>query len=181
MLDDIERWVADARADEAAGERVRERWLRQQAEEDASFAGVLLDLAERGLTVTVTGVSGRRHQGRVAALGADFVALRTETGRLTLLALDAVARVRLAPPARGVSGSSRDVGDRSREVTLGEVLAQAAGHRPRLSVHCGADHLLGQLRAVGADVLSLAVDDHPTGMTYARLGSVSEISFLDSG
>ncbi len=180
MLDDIERWVADARADEAAGERVRERWLRRQAEEDASFAGVLLDLAERGLTVTVTGVSGRRHQGRVAAVGADFVALRAESGRLTLLALRSMARVRLAPPARRVSGGARD-GMEGSDVTLAEVLAQAVEHRPRLSVHFDADHLIGQLRAVGADVLSLAVDDQPSGMTYARLASVSEISFLDSG
>lgn len=181
MLDDIERWVADARAEEAAGERVRERWLRQQAEEEASFAGVLVDLAERGMTVTVTGASGRRHQGRVAAVGADFVALRGPSGRLTLLALGSVARVRLAPPDRRVSGSPRDRVEGSSEVTLAEVLAQAVGHRPRLSVHSGADHLLGELRAVGADVLSISVDEQTSGLTYARLASVSEISFLDSG
>jgi len=181
VLDDIERWVADARAEEAAGERVRERWLRQQAEEEASFAGVLVDLGERGVTVTVTAVSGRRHQGRVAAVGADFVALRAESGRLTLLPLPSVARVRLAPPARRVSGGPRHGVEGSPQVTLADVLAQAVGDRPRLSVHFGADHLLGELRAVGADVLSLAVDDQPSGLTYARLASVSEISFLDSG
>lgn len=180
MLDDIERWVADARAEEAADQRVRERWLRQQAEEEATFAGVLVDLAERGVTVTVTGVSGRRHQGRVAAVGADFVALRAESGRLTLLALGSVARVRLAPPDRRVSGSPRDGAQRS-EVTLAEVLAQAVAQRPRLSVHSGADLLLGELRAVGADVLSISVDGQSAGLTYARLASVSEISFLDSG
>ncbi len=181
MLDDIERWVADARAEEAAGERVRERWLRQQAAEDASFAGVLVDLAERAVTVTVTAVSGRRHQGRVAAVGADFVALRSASGRLSLLALHSVARVRLAPPERPVSGGPRDAVEGSTEVTLAEVLAQAVGHRPRLSVHFAADHLVGELRAVGADVLSISVDGQTSGLTYARLASVSEISFLDSG
>lgn len=181
MLDDIERWVADARAEEAAGERVRERWLRQQAEEEATFAGVLVDLAERQAVVTVTGVSGRRHQGRVAAVGADFVALRADSGRLTLLALASVARVRLAPLDRRVSGSPRQGNEGSSEVTLAEVLAQAVAHRPRLSVHFGADHLLGELRAVGADVVSISVDGQSAGLTYARLASVSEISFLDSG
>ena len=181
MLDDIERWVADARADEAARERVRERWLRQQAEEDASFAGVLVDMAERAVTVTVVAVSGRRHQGRVVAVGADFVALRTASGRLTLLALRSVARVRLAPPDRRVSGAARTGVDGSQEVTLAEVLAQAVEHRPHLSVHFDADHLVGELRAVGADVLSISVDGQTSGETYARLASVSEISFLDSG
>lgn len=181
MLDDIERWVADARAEEAAGERARQRWLRQQADEEASFAGVLVDLAERGVTVTVTAVSGRRHQGQVAAVGADFVALRGGGGRLTLVALRSVARVRLAPPERPVSGGVRDGVADSSAVTLAEVLAQAVADRPRLSVHFGADHLLGELRAVGADVLSVSVDGQASGMTYARLASVSEISFLDSG
>jgi len=142
---------------------------------------VLVDLAERGVTVTVTAVSGRRHQGRVAAVGADFVALRGGGGRLTLVALGSVARVRLAPPERPVSGGMRDAVADSAAVTLAEVLAQAVADRPRLSVHFGADHLLGELRAVGADVLSVSVDGQASGMTYARLASVSEISFLDSG
>src|SRR5215213_6343157 len=48
---DLERWAADARAREAADARVRERWLRAQAAEDASLAGVFLALAERRETV----------------------------------------------------------------------------------------------------------------------------------
>lgn len=188
MLDDIERWVADARAEEAAGERVRERWLRQQAEEGGSFAGVLVDLAERGATVTVTVAEGaRRHLGRIVAVGSDFVALRGDSGRLVLLALAAVARVRPAPPERRVAGDARpgpegpEGADGRAEVALVDVLAQAVEGRPRLSLYLGDDHLLGELRSVGADVLAVSVDAQFSGLAYARLASVSEISFLDSG
>ena len=48
LLDELERWAADARVQEAALQRARERWLRHQATEDASIVGVLTDLAERG-------------------------------------------------------------------------------------------------------------------------------------
>jgi len=182
VLDDIERWVADARADEAAGERVRERWLRQQAEEAGTFAGVLVDLAESSATVAVTVTAGRRYLGRIVAVGADFVALRGENGRLVLLTLAAVAQVRPAPPGRRVAGEAREVtAAPPPDVTLADVLAQAVDGRPRLSVHLAGDSLAGELRAVGADVLSVSVDGQVSRLAYARLASVSEISFLDSG
>ena len=39
--------------DEAAAERSRERWLRQQSAEQARLTGIALDLAEQGATATV--------------------------------------------------------------------------------------------------------------------------------
>ena len=67
------------------------------------------------------------------------------------------------------------------EVALADVLAQAVEGRPRVSMYLGEDHLIGELRSVGADVLAVSVDGQFSGLAYARLASVSEISFLDSG
>ncbi|MBA2283054.1 MAG: hypothetical protein H0W25_17730, partial [Acidimicrobiia bacterium] len=53
LLARLAAWAAAARVDEAAAARSRERWLRQAADEGASFTGVLLDLAERGAPVVV--------------------------------------------------------------------------------------------------------------------------------
>jgi hypothetical protein len=92
----VERWAAEARAREAADARMRERWLRRSAEEEAELAGLLLDLAERRVPALVTTTSGRRHTGRLAAVGADFVALRRPDDRITLVALGALASVRVA-------------------------------------------------------------------------------------
>ena len=56
-----ERWAAEARVEEAAASRSREGWLRQAAGEDATLAGTLVDLAERGTR------SGADHAIRTAA------------------------------------------------------------------------------------------------------------------
>jgi hypothetical protein len=181
-LTDVERWAAEARARDAADARVRERWLRQSAEEDADLAGVLLDLAERAATAVVTTSSGRRHPGRVAAVGADFMAVRTDADRTTLVALAAIASVLVSGPGRatGSRGEERTEG-RSVAVTMADVLAHAVDRRPRVHVHCDAATVAGELRSVGTDVVTLRTDGDPSGLAYVSLASVSEISLLDSG
>ncbi|MDQ3641634.1 MAG: hypothetical protein M3450_09345 [Actinomycetota bacterium] len=182
---DLERWAADARAREAADARVRERWLRAQAAEGASMAGVLLDLAERRETVVVATVAGRRHRGVVTGVGEDFVAMQAPSGTITLVALSALGDVRLAD--RGSGPGSRvaaSTGDRPGRGSLGarlaDVLAQAAGGRPRILVQTGAASVVGDLRAVGLDVLTVQTDGD-AGPVYVWLPSLSEISFLASG
>ena len=76
----LDAWLADARVEGSADARARERWLSAAAEADATFAGVLLDLAERGVAHHGRHRRGRRHQGVVQVLGADFVALRGASG-----------------------------------------------------------------------------------------------------
>jgi len=175
-LEGLERWAADARAREAADARVRERWLRAQAEEEASLAGVLLAVAERRATVAMSTVSGRRHRGVVSGVGVDFAVLRTGSGGPTMVAIDAVAEVRVVEggwpgPTTGAEGALG--------VRLADVLAQAAGQRPRVAVHAGPASVVGDLRAVGSDVLTLRTD--AAAIVYVGLASVSEVSFLASG
>lgn len=175
---DLERWAADARAREAADARVRERWLRAQAEEESSLAGVLLALAERRETVVVTTVAGRRHRGVVAGVGVDFAALQAPAGTTTLVAFAALGDVRVVDAGRRPATT----GDATVELgaRLGEVLAQAAGQRPRVSLHAGAAAVVGDLRAVGADVITVRADGD-AGAVYVALASLSEVSFLASG
>jgi hypothetical protein len=176
---DLERWAADARAREAADARVRERWLRAQAEEESSLAGVLLALAERRDTVVVTTVAGRRHRGVVAGVGVDFAALQAPAGNTTLVALAALGDVRVVGGSRR-SGATTGEGTVELGVRLGEVLAQAAGQRPRISVQAGAAAVVGDLRAVGGDVVTVRADGE-AGAVYVPLASISEVSFLASG
>jgi hypothetical protein len=96
VLTGIERWAAEARAREAAEARVRERWLRTQAQEDARFAAVLAGLAERRGVARLATTAGREVQGRVSAVGQDFVALDGLGGRVTLVTVGALAWVRPA-------------------------------------------------------------------------------------
>ena len=182
-LDDLERWAADARAREAADARVRERWLRSQSEEEASLAGVLLALAERRQTVVVTTVGGRRHRGVVTGVGVDFAALEAPAGTTTLVALTGLADVRAVEDGMRPRATAAGAGDDDRRgafgVRLGDVLAQAAGQRPRISLHAGAAPVVGDLRAMGSDVLTVRTDGG--AVVYVGLASVSDISFLASG
>jgi hypothetical protein len=173
----LDRWAAEARVDEAARARSRERWLRQAAEEEATLAGVLADLGERGVVVAVRTRAGRAHQGTVAAIGADFVALRTATGEV-LLSFDGLGVVRTAP------GAPPTAGDRvvHAELRLVQVLAGLAAERERVLVVTvdGGDAVSGRLWSVGTDVAAVRSDGDPPVTAYLRLAAIGEVSPVGS-
>ena len=173
LLARLDRWVSDARTDQAAAARTRERWLKQAAEESATFSGVLLDLAERGAAVVV-GVRGeRRHRGVIAAVAADFCVLRTPSGRDVLLAFAGVASVRIDAAGRAPTG------DRAVHVELGfaEALAALAAERPRvLIVTTGAEGVAGDLRAVGLDVVTVRLDGDRAANAYVPIPAIIEVT-----
>jgi hypothetical protein len=174
LLDRLERWAADSRVDEAARQRSRERWLRQQAEEEATLAGVLLDLAERRVPVVVLTRAGRRHNGLVRAIGADFCALRTATGADVVVALAALGAVRTQPRVE-VS-----IGDRPAQVDLllSEVLMGLAATRERVLIVTmdGADAVSGELRSVGHDVVTVRADGDQPAAAYIPLAAIAEVT-----
>ena len=176
----LRRLVDEERADDEARRRVKRRWLRQQAEEEAEFAGTLLALLERGAGVDVSTATGRRHRGRVVGLGRDVCALRTIDGRRTWLR---IAEIETARPEPGLdSPPASDARAQRQDLELAEVLARMVDQRPtlRLVLSGSGDAVTGTLLAVGADVATLAEGDR--GATcYVRLPSVAEISVLDSG
>jgi hypothetical protein len=170
----LDRWVADLRSDDAAASRARERWLFTQAQESSTFAGVLVDLAERGTTVVIEGRSARRHRGRIVAVAHDFCALRTQAGRDVLLSYAGIASVR--PERR----STAPTGDRAVhiEATLDDALGILAEDRPRVLVVtlAGDDGMAGELQSVGRDVLTLRLDGDPQAPAYIAISAIAEVS-----
>jgi hypothetical protein len=168
----IDRWAADARVDEAARLRARERWLRQQAEEEGSLAGVLADVAERGASVALHVRGGRRHRGEVAALGSDFVALRS-AGADVIVALPAVTSVRTLP------GEASTIGDRSIGTShrLVDVLAGLAAQRAGvlLVLADGDEAIAGVVLWVGQDVVGLRVAGGAAVTAYVPVGAIVEL------
>jgi hypothetical protein len=168
----IDRWAADARVDEAARLRARERWLRHQAEEEGSLAGVLADVAERGASLALHVRGGRRHRGEVAALGSDFVALRS-AGADVIVALAAVTSMRTLP------GEASTIGDRSVATShrLVDVLAGLAAERAAvLLVLAGGDEAVaGALRSVGQDVVGMRVAGGAAVTAYVPVGAIVEV------
>jgi hypothetical protein len=170
----LARWAAEARVDEARAARARERWLRQQAEEEATVAGVLCDLAERGVPVVIGTTAGSQHRGTVSAVAGDFLVLRVER-RDVLLALDAVAVVRPEP------GVAAPVGDRPVDVglRLTDALAYLLSERPRVLVLLrSGERVAGELRTIGRDVASIELDGSVRAVAYVPLGAVVEIGVV---
>jgi hypothetical protein len=168
----IDRWAADARVDEAARRRARERWLRHQAEEEGSLAGVLADIAERGVPVAVHVRGGRQHRGEVRAVGADFVALRSGATDV-IIAIAAVTSVRTRP------GEASTLGDRSITSShrLVDVLAGLAAERAAvlLVMAGGDDAVAGVLGSVGRDVVGVRLADAPAVTAYVPIGAIVEV------
>lgn len=165
------------------GARVRERWLRRAAEESATFAGTLLDLAEAGAAVTLHLLGGQRRVGRVVSLGSDFVALRAVAGarredRWIRLAAISTVRVEVGSGAPTAAEGDRPA---PTEVDLLEVLAEAAAEAAPVVLGVGDETLSGRIVAVGTDVISIRSDDGPRSITYVSAASLCEAVVLRSG
>lgn len=176
LLGRLERFAADARVDEDAGRRSRERWLRQQSDEEATLHGVLVDLAERMVDVTVHTRASRSHHGRIRAVGTDFCGLRTTTGRDVVIAVGVITSVRTQPREQPASG------DRPLQLALrlADVLSQLAAERERVLLvpaH-GGDGIAGELRSLGHDVLVVRLDGAPPGTAYVPLATVGEVALV---
>jgi hypothetical protein len=173
LLAGLERWAAEGRVAEDARARSPLRWLAQQAEEEATFAGALLDLAERRASVVVSTIAGRRHRGTLRAVAADCCALRLTGGADVLLAYTGIAAVR--PQGRAEGLGDRAVG---LDVRLVDVLTALVAERPRVLVVTGdpTEALRGELRAVGQDVLTLRLDGDPASSALVAVAAVVEIA-----
>jgi hypothetical protein len=179
LNDDLDAWAAGARAQDAAAARVRQRWLRQQASEQADFVSLLVELRERATSTTVTTSGGRTHRGRIAVVGRDCLVLITTRERTVVVAASAVLAVRPDEErAVTLTVDTRSPGS----VSMAELVRRAAVDRPQVTVHSvgSPDPLVGELQACGLDVVTLLLAGEPPVRAYLRLPSVSEMSF-DSG
>ena len=167
---DLQRFTDEQRRADAADARRREHWLRHQAGEEGTFAGVLVDLAERNRLLAVQTRAGRTLRGAVRTLGTDFVGLSGVAGDSTLIPLTAVTSVRPEPD------SIESLGDRTVTVaaSFDLTIAELAADRRRVSVHTtGGDHHAGLLWGVGRDLLVLRTDD--AGSVYLRLAALNDV------
>lgn len=180
LLADLSRWMADQRVSEAARGRTRERWLRQQATESARLSGLALDLAERRVPVAVRTTVGRVIRGAIVAVAEDFWVVDGTAGT-TMVTLGSVTTVRSQPGAVPVDATGER--DTVLDMRFADALAALAGDRPRvrLAIVGETDLLLGELRAVGLDMLTIRTDGAPASSVYVALSCVTECSIFGSG
>jgi hypothetical protein len=181
FLDSLNRLVADAVAEEAARSRSQTRVLRQIAEEEATFAGIALDLAERRVVVVARSVVGRPHRGVILAVGRDFAVVRDGDAPPVLLATGHLSSIRPQPGT--ASGDTAGARLPALRTSLAAVLTGLAAERPRVQMMAVGDEqpLSGELRSVGADVATLRLDGDGRLVAYFRLPAVAVVVLLDAG
>jgi hypothetical protein len=159
LLDELRRWAADEETARVTRSRSRARWLRQQAAESATLAGVLMDLAEHGAVVTVE-VGARTHTGRLVAVSTGLCALEEIDDAEHRLALVSLAAITM------LVSSVQALGDRvpNLELNLAAALAGLAGDRPTISLELkSGKRVTGVLESAGVDIATLRIDG-PTGV-----------------
>jgi hypothetical protein len=167
LLAALAGWSADERVREAARSRARRRSLGHQAAESATFAGVLLDLAERRASVTITTVGGR-HDGQLVAAATGICVVRSAAGEAALIALPAITHVTTGPVLA--------IGERTPplELDLAGALAAMAADRPTVRLELvGGERVAGVLDTVGTDLVSLHSNGEPRQTALIALDAVS--------
>ncbi len=152
----------DARAAAAAEARSRGRWLRQQAAESSTLAGVLLALAERGSAVTLHG--GRwSHSGRLHSVTAAL-AIVVAADALALVPMDAITLVE----AGGMVADDRAPAAGGPD--LAAVLAAFVPERPTVRLLLGdGNDVAGTLIELGKDVAMVRIT---SGVATVRLAAI---------
>jgi hypothetical protein len=178
FLASLDHLVADAVAEETARERSQMRVLRQIAEEEATFLGVAVDLAERGGLVVARTSSGRAHRGRVLAVGRDFVVVRDGVGTPAFLTAWALSSLRPQPG----TAMADTAGSRASALGVGfaALLVGLAAERPRVQVAAvGDEPVAGELRSAGVDVVTLRLDGDAGLRAHVRIGAIADLLLLD--
>jgi hypothetical protein len=168
--------AATLRTQEAAQARSRARSLRRQLDEESTWAGVLMDLLERGRPVTVSTLARRVVRGRLSVVGRDFCGL-VVGDRDILVPYAAVTTLRAVDAGAEAVAGGREPDD----VMLAEALGRLAERRARATVtSLSGEVVTGEVAAVGRDTLTVLAGPDRAPL-YVRLASVSEVSWRVSG
>jgi hypothetical protein len=174
---EADRWLAEQLVEDAVRSRRRAADLRDQAAQEGTLRGVLVDLAERARPVVLRTVAGTEHRVALTVVGRDVVAGRTMRGEHATAGLDAVASVRAEP------GAAPSIGDRQvdQSTTLVGHLHELASVRPDIVATLrDGSRLSGTLTTVGIDVLTIQLHDSDHSAVHVALGALADLVVLDA-
>ena len=169
-LADWSRWLADCQVDEAVAARARQRSLEQQAAQESTITGVLLDLGERGLPVTVKTAGRHSCHGQIVAVGADFVLVCDKNNDQLLIPTAAIATISTSPAQRRVTGA------RLRpSVVLAETLHELATDQAQVEVVVADECVSGLLKMAGTDVIAVTVDQPRDDQVHVATAAIDHL------
>ena len=183
-LDELARWAASERVDEAARSRAAQRRHGAAEASESTVAGLLARMAEGTRPVLVDTVGGDRMRGRVAVVGADFCVIAGASGQ-AMVPTAAIVAVGEAP---GPSGDRPGPGPLALEAeapgaAFGEALAALAAERPLVRIAAGGRHWRGRLASAGADVVSVVAAPGPgpaeAAASHIAVAAIDHLVILD--
>jgi hypothetical protein len=162
--DDVERFAAAARVDEAVRQRRRAQHLHARAAEGAGVVDALLGALGDSATLHLSG--GTSLTATVEGLGEDVVDVRTSSQRWWL-ALDAVLAVESSSPLRG------DPADRD-DVTLLDLLGDLVDSGQQVLVALESSALIhGEVIAAGESLVLRT--PHPPRSVVVSLAAIAGV------
>lgn len=166
------RFLSEARTAESAKARSREHWLRQQAREGATFAGILRVLSDRGGTVRATAGSGHEFVGAIGAVASELVEV-VDPDRSSWMVMGHITSVHAVEPGFDAGVASDDRGATST-VTIAGLLAGLAEDRSDVQVLTSSgEEVSGRLVGSGADVITVRA---PSGrLSYVPTATIAVV------
>lgn len=165
-----DRWLADARVEEAVNERRRERTRRLIAADETDVLGIVRSLSGLGDRVTVV-TSTEKRTGRIRFVGADFLSIVDDDAVEILVPVSAVATIRTSAPVATTA-------TRGNEPRLAATLADLAGDRARVQISTLSGAVVGVLEGAGTDVVVVRVQGPAGGFAHVPINAIAEVALL---
>lgn len=163
-----------ARESEAIRSRSGFDALRRHAAEDATVAGLLANLRDLKMTVTISTSSGSAHRGRVINVNSAGVVLQITPQRRSLIRLCVISTIRTADRC-DLAGD----GDKAKVVSWPTLVASFLDEADVVTITYQGVFISGQLVSISREVLALRP---PNGFTtYAVVDSIDEVSLSEPG
>ena len=155
FLAQLARWAAADRTARAVSERARTRSLVDQAAGAATWAGLLVDLAEAQARVACSLPGGTKVTGRIVGVGRDFAGVERPGAGPVLMRTEALTAVAPAGPPVGRPGGDRRP---ALDLTFEAALEALAGEGAPVLVRTPGESFTGRVSACGTDLFTLLLE-----------------------
>lgn len=180
-LDELARWAASERVNDAARSRAEQRRHNTAEASETTVATLLARLAEAARPVLLDTIGGHRIQGRILAAGPDFCVIAAANGP-AMAPTAAIAAISKAP---GASGERLTVPlpfwAEAPEAAFSETLAALAVERPLVQIAAGGRTWRGQLTSAGSDMVLVTPEPNSADAATSHIAvtAIDHLAILD--
>ena len=181
-LDELGRWAASERVNDAARSRAEQRRHNTAEASEATVATLLARLAEAARPVLVDTIGGHRMRGRILAAAPDFCVIAAASGP-AMAPTAAIAAISEAPGTLGdrLTPGPLPFWAEAPGAAFSETLAALAAERPLVQIAAGGRTWRGRLTSVGSDVVSVTAEPNSADAATSHIAvtAIDHLAILD--